>query len=198
LAAQIQVQEGGLPWDVNILMALHATAQDKLDVFAKTLTQFGTRWGVFPISTVMVIALFFLKRWRSLIYLVITLPGAMLINRIAKEFLHRVRPHLWDSTFPPEPEFAFPSGHAMASMTFVAALVALTWGSRWCGWVATLGSFFVVAIAWTRLYLGVHYPSDILAGWLVSIAWAIAVSFIVKPHLTRVSAENNEKSTTSP
>ncbi|MBD2120487.1 phosphatase PAP2 family protein [Trichocoleus sp. FACHB-262] len=199
LAGQIQLQEGGLPWDVSILLAIHSTAQANLDSLALTLTQFGTRWGVFPVSTALVMAMFFLKRWRSLIYLLITLPGAMLINRTAKELLHRVRPHLWDSTFPPEPEFAFPSGHAMASMAFVASLVVLTWGSRWCGWVTTLGSLFVLAIAWTRLYLGVHYPSDIVAGWMVSIAWAIAVSLVVKPHLAKLnsetlSPENNEVS----
>ncbi|HEY9751067.1 MAG TPA: phosphatase PAP2 family protein, partial [Allocoleopsis sp.] len=185
LAAQIQFQEGGLSWDVSILTAIHDTAQAKLDAIALTLTQFGTRWGVFPLSVILIVAMFFWKRWRSLIYLLITLPGAMIINRTAKEFLHRVRPHLWESRFPPEPEFAFPSGHAMASMAFVASLVVLTWGSRWCGWVATFGSVFVVAIAWTRLYLGVHYPSDIVAGWMVSIAWAIAVSLVVRPHLAK-------------
>lgn len=200
LAAQIQLQEGGLPWDVSILLAIHAKAQTKLDWVALTLTNFGTLWGVFPLSTALVVAMFFWKRWRSLIYFLITLPGAMLINRIAKEFLHRLRPQLWESTFPPEPEFAFPSGHAMASMAFVASLVVVTWGGRWCGWITTLGSLFVVAIAWTRLYLGVHYPSDIVAGWMVSIAWAIAVSLVVKPHLAKsksesLTSENNAAST---
>lgn len=185
LAAEIQFQEGGLPWDVSILTTIHDTAQAQLDMIALTMTQFGTRWGVFPLSAILIVMMFFWKRWRSLIYLLITLPGAMIINRTVKEFLHRLRPHLWESTFPPEPEFAFPSGHAMASMTFVASLVVLTWGSRWCGWVVTFGSVFVAAIAWTRLYLGVHYPSDIVAGWMVSIAWAIAVSLVVKPHLAK-------------
>jgi membrane-associated phospholipid phosphatase len=41
-----------------------------------------------------------------------------------------------------------------------------------------------VAIAWTRLYLGVHFPSDILAGWMVSLAWVIGVSVFIKPYIT--------------
>ena len=59
--------------------------------------------------------------------------------------MHRVRPQLWES---PSPEFdyAFPSGHAMTSMTLVAALVILTWGSVWCWLVLIGGSLFVVAI----------------------------------------------------
>ncbi|MGA7937930.1 MAG: phosphatase PAP2 family protein, partial [Kovacikia sp.] len=72
-----------------------------------------------------------------------------------------------------------------SSMTFIIALVILTWGSRWCFWVIALGGVFVVAIAWTRLYLGVHYPSDILAGWAASIAWAIGVRLLIKPQSMR-------------
>jgi undecaprenyl-diphosphatase len=72
----------------------------------------------------------------------------------------------------------------MSSMTFVVALLVLTWGTRWFGMVLSLGSLFVVSIAWTRLYLGVHFPSDILAGWMVSIAWAVGLSLLIRPHLT--------------
>ncbi|NJP11523.1 MAG: phosphatase PAP2 family protein [Leptolyngbyaceae cyanobacterium RU_5_1] len=180
LALQVwRLGAGGLSWDVSILLAIHATVQERLDVLALRLTQFGTHWGVFPASIALMLVLLFLKQWRSLTYLLITLPGSVLINRIGKEFLHRARPHLWESTFPPEPEFAFPSGHAMSSMTFVAALVILTWGSRWCWLVAILGGLFVGAIGWTRLYLGVHYPSDILAGWMMALAWGVGVNWVL-------------------
>lgn len=94
--------------------------------------------------------------------------------------LHRVRPHLWESPAP-EFDYGFPSGHAMSSMTLVAVLVILTWGSRWRWWVLAAGTIFVLVIGWTRLYLGVHYPSDILAGWMASIAWAVGVSWVIKP-----------------
>jgi undecaprenyl-diphosphatase len=61
--------------------------------------------------------------------------------------------------------------------------VILTWGSEGCKWVAFWGGGFVIAIAWTHLYLGAHYPSDIVAGWLVLFAWAIGVSLIIRPQL---------------
>jgi len=44
-----------------------------------------------------------------------------------------------------------------------------------------------LAIAWTQLYLGVHFPSDIVTGWMVSSAWAIGVSLIVRPHFKQMS-----------
>lgn len=183
LAVQIWQQEGGLAWDVSIMTAIHATSQARLDVIASTLTKFGTRWGVIPASVVISLILLYQNRWRSLTYFLITGLGCSVINPAAKATLHRVRPSLWE--YPALPDFSFPSGHAMASMVFVAALGVLTWKTRWWNWVLGLGSLFVVAIGWTRLYLGVHYPSDILAGWMLSLAWAMGVALVVKPYRVR-------------
>jgi undecaprenyl-diphosphatase len=184
LALIVYQNQGGFLWDEPFLIAIHSTAHPSLDQFATILTKFGVFWGVFPVSALIGLVLLSLRRWRSLAYLITTLLGSIFINRTAKEFLHRVRPHLWNSVSP-ELDYSFPSGHAMSSMTLVAALLILAWGSAWAGWVLVSGGAFVLAIAWTRLYLGVHFPSDILAGWLVSIAWSIGVSFVIKPHLTR-------------
>lgn len=180
LAEEVWENEGGFPWDVPILLAIHSMANPQLDFLAVTLTKLGVFWGVFPVATIIALALFIRRRWRSLTYLITTLLGSIVINRTAKVLLHRVRPHLWESPAP-EFDYGFPSGHAMSSMTLVAVLVILSWNSRWRWWVLAVGTFFVLVIGWTRLYLGVHYPSDILAGWMASIAWAVGVSWIVKP-----------------
>jgi membrane-associated phospholipid phosphatase len=190
LAVQIWQHEGGLWWDVAIMMTIHQTAQTNLDRLAATLTNFGTSWGVFPGCIVISLALLRVRRWRSVTYFLLTVAGGGLINRIAKLLLHRVRPSLWEYT--PVPDFSFPSGHAMSSMLFVAALVVLMWGSRWCWAVVAAGSLFVVAIGWTRLYLGVHYPSDIVAGWMMAIAWAGLVRVVVKPQLTLANPQDSE------
>jgi len=184
LAEDVWENEGGFPWDVPILLSIHATSQQQLDVFASILTKLGVFWGVFPVATAIALVLLVQRKWRSLAYLIPTLLGSIIINRTAKVLLHRVRPHLWESPAP-ELDYGFPSGHAMSSMTLVAALVILTWGTRWLWLVVILGGLFVVAIGWTRLYLGVHYPSDILAGWMASIAWAVGVSLLIRPHATR-------------
>ncbi|MBW4694919.1 MAG: phosphatase PAP2 family protein [Lyngbya sp. HA4199-MV5] len=192
LAVTVGWYGDGFLWETPILQAVHATVQPELDEFARTLTKFGVFWGVFPVATITGLVLLYQQRWRSLLYLAITLFSNIVINRTAKLFFHRVRPHLWEVPLP-EPDYSFPSGHAMSSMTLVAVVVVLTWGTRWCGWVLVSGSIFVVAIAWTRLYLGVHYPSDILAGWMLSLAWAIAASLLVQPNQPFVdrSVESN-------
>lgn len=184
LAEEVWENEGGFPWDVPILLAVHSTSSTQMDGFATILTKLGVFWGVFPVASVIGLVFLLRRRWRALTYLLTTLFGSIIINRTAKVLLHRVRPHLWSSPAP-ELDYGFPSGHAMSSMTLVAALVILSWNSRWRLPVALIGSLFVVSIGWTRLYLGVHYPSDILAGWMVSIAWAIGVSLLIRPHLTK-------------
>lgn len=195
LAAEVWKNEGGFPWDIPILLAIHETPQPQLDVVAATLTKLGVFWGVFPVATVIGLVLLRQRRWRSLAFLLVTLLGSTVINHTAKAVFHRVRPHLWE-TLSPKLDFAFPSGHAMSSMSLVATLVILSWGTRWRLPTLIFGSLFVVAIGWTRLYLGVHFPSDILAGWMISIAWTVGVSLIVKPNLMKPSAVNDETSLT--
>jgi undecaprenyl-diphosphatase len=189
LAEEVWENEGGFPWDVPLLLAIRTTARPQLDVFAVTLTKFGVFWGVFPVAAVVLLILFKQRRWRSLAYLTTTLLGSIVINRTAKVLLHRVRPHLWESPAP-EFDYGFPSGHAMSSMTLVAALLILTWHSRWRLPVLVVGGLFVLTIGWTRLYLGVHYPSDILAGWMASVAWAVGVSVLLRLHPTNKRSKN--------
>lgn len=174
--------QGTFAWDKAVLLVIHSTTDPILDRIAITITPLGVFYGVFPVSAVVSIALLYQRQWRKLTYLLVTLLGSAIINRTAKIWLHRDRPDFWES-LTPHTDFSFPSGHAMSSMTLVAALVILTWGTRWCGWTSAIGGLFVLIIAWTRLYLGVHFPSDILAGWMVSLAWAIGVSLVIRPQL---------------
>ncbi|MEM7771094.1 MAG: phosphatase PAP2 family protein [Cyanobacteria bacterium P01_A01_bin.37] len=180
LADNVWEQEG-FAWDKPILLNIYATASPRLDSFAIALTKLGVFWGVAPAAIVIGFILLRQRHWRSLIYFCITLAGSTFINVATKLFLGRPRPMLWESPAP-ELDYSFPSGHAMASMTLVAALVILLQGSRWQRPIAIVGGVFVLAIGWTRLYLGVHYPSDIVAGWMASITWAVGVALLVRPH----------------
>lgn len=180
LASEIQKNSAILSWDTSILLAIHQTTHTKLDLLAAMLTELGIYWGVIPLTTVIFLVLLYRQKWRQAFYLLTTMLGCAIISPTLKLLLHRERPHLWESFYPSPSNYSFPSSHAMASMTLVVALVILTWGSRWRWSVLLGGGLFVMAIAWTRLYLGVHFPSDILAGWLLSIAWAVTVSLFFR------------------
>jgi membrane-associated phospholipid phosphatase len=191
LAVKVWQNEGGFPWDVPTLLAIHAYSNPRLDIFAVFVTRVGSAWTAFPVLSAIAFLLWQRKRWRSLAYVVITALGNVAINRTAKEIMHRIRPQLWESKAP-EFDYSFPSGHAMTSMTLVAILLVLNWHHprRWL--ILAMGSLYLLLIGWTRLYLGVHFPSDILAGWMVALAWSIGVSLIIKPNLHRVPPSNSK------
>ena len=100
------------------------------------------------------------------------LGGSALLNIAAKAFFARPRPGLWTS-IAPATGYSFPSGHAMGSMTLAAVLALLAWPTRWRWAVCGAMAFFVAMVGLSRVYLGVHYPSDILAGWAAALAWTV-------------------------
>lgn len=174
-------QPGGIGWDDPILLAIHASRQGNLDQFAAVLTELGVYKGVFPAVITISSILFVTQRWRSLTFVVLTSLGEILLNRNAKLLIHRPRPHLWETIYSVRTDFAFPSGHAMSSMALAIMLVVLTWHTRWRWLVLSCSSLFAIGVAWTRLYLGAHYPSDIIGGWILALAWASFIALLTQP-----------------
>jgi membrane-associated phospholipid phosphatase len=179
LAIAVSLATGGIAWDEPILLAIHSTVQPRLDSPATVLTELGVYWGVFPAALVVAMMLLATQQWQALTYLLMTTSGSILLNRIFKLGLHRSRPHLWETDYSVTAGFAFPSGHAMSSITLMLILVILSWQTRWRWWILMIGSGVVLGVSWSRLYLGVHYPSDIVAGWMLAIAWAFITRWLV-------------------
>jgi undecaprenyl-diphosphatase len=163
-----------LSWDSSLLLAIHNSNQPILDQIATTTTNLGNFLGIMVLSTTIFIFLAYQKRWQVLAYLMTTILSSAVVNLIAKLLFHRLRPHLWELSYI-EKSFSFPSGHAMGSMTLIVALLLITRGTIWNTICLIIGILYVLLIAWTRLYLGVHYPSDILGGWLLAIVWTVSI-----------------------
>jgi undecaprenyl-diphosphatase len=92
----------------------------------------------------------------------------MLVTQVIKHIATRPRPALWVS-LRPEHTFSFPSGHAMDTAALAAALFFITPLPRRKWWA--LAPLFALSVGWARMYLGVHYPSDVLAGWSSGAGW---------------------------
>ncbi|MBW4518272.1 MAG: phosphatase PAP2 family protein [Scytolyngbya sp. HA4215-MV1] len=180
LASHIWQQGQGFSWDVPILQWLYTTQHPLLETIARTLTPLGVFWGVFPVLAVLGTGLIYQRKGRSLLYLMMTPLGSALLNYRLKFLFHRERPHLWEN-LSPDLSYAFPSGHAMSSVSFVMVLIVLTWNTRWRWLAVWAGGGFVGIIGWTRLYLGRHYPSDVLGGWMLALAWSVAVMLLIQP-----------------
>ena len=154
---------------------LHGEGLDRLFVFTSKL---GYEWGVVPFDVLLVLGLALARRYREGLFAGIAVAGSALLNLAAKQAFARDRPTLWES-IAPEHNFSFPSGHAMGSMTLAMVLVLLTWHTRWRWPVLAAMAVFVALVGLSRVYLGVHFPSDILAGWTAASVWVAAVYLLV-------------------
>ena len=173
------------PFDVPLLQAVHAMANAGFDHVFIVMSALGYAWGVITADVLLVLFLAMRRRFREGSFATIAVLGSLLLNVAAKHSFARMRPALWQSVAPAETTYSFPSGHAMGSMTLALVVVLLCWypRSRWgWGWrwpVAVLAALFVLMVGLSRIYLGVHYPSDIFAGWAAASVWVVGVYGLV-------------------
>ncbi|MEO7432757.1 MAG: phosphatase PAP2 family protein [Dokdonella sp.] len=175
------LREGeGFHFDLPALELAHSIAAPGLDRFFIVVAALGYLYGVIPVDLALVGWLGWTRRVREALFAGLALGGSALLNLAAKRLFARDRPSLWES-IAPEGNYSFPSGHAMGSMTLACVVVLLFWATR-ARWRAVVGAtVFVLLVGLSRLYLGVHYPSDILAGWTAAAAWTFAVYAVVFP-----------------
>ncbi|HEX8363085.1 MAG TPA: phosphatase PAP2 family protein, partial [Longimicrobium sp.] len=175
---------GAFPWDVPVLRYMRSWSTPARDAGMELVSLLGYEWGVLPLAAIVFLLLFFLRRRGDALFFGVAMGGAGTLNQGAKMLFQRARPDLWISPAP-EHTYSFPSGHAMGSMALVAALAVLAWPTRWRWWAIVVGGAFTFVVGLSRVYLGVHYPSDVLAGWLASLGWVIGVSQIAYGRLAK-------------
>ncbi len=166
------------PFDAPLLQFAQDMARDGFDRWFLLFSKLGYEYGVVPFDIALVVVLAFRRRFRESIFAAAALGGSALLNLATKQLFARERPSLWES-IAPESTYSFPSGHAMGSMTLAVVLVLLAWPTRWRWPTIGVMGFFVVMVGLSRVYLGVHYPSDILAGWAAAIAWAMGCYWLM-------------------
>lgn len=178
-----EVIEGDtLPFDTTILYTIRSLHNHILDLLVPFITEFGGVFGVISIILIVSTVLIVKKYYRKTVYLLYAVGGAALFNIILKLLFQRDRPELWQRIVT-ENGYSFPSGHAMASMALAASVIILLWKTKYRMVAIIIGGLYILTIGLTRMYLGVHYPSDILAGWLISLAWVVVVTFILRKQL---------------
>lgn len=142
--------------------------------FFAVLSNVGSPAGMTVIVVIVAIVLTATRRYRWLIYLLVTTGGGSLLNMELKRYFARARPDLAEMLRQVH-GYSFPSGHAMGSTVVLGALSYLAFRTathwRWkAAWLA-LAWTLIAAIAMSRVYLGVHWISDVAAGIVVGGLW---------------------------
>jgi len=168
-----------MQFDLAVRNAVHANSSGPLTWAMRAATLIGEPYVVFP-AAALAFALFWRARLRHrALLLAIVTGGAAVLNEIVKRGFHRARPEPFFG-YPEPSSYSFPSGHALFSICFFGALAALVSPSlkgaapRAFLWLATV--VLVAAIGFSRIYLGVHYPTDVVGGYLTGLVWTTAVA----------------------
>ena len=177
LAEDVWEREG-IGWDEPVLRGVHSIANPGLDQAVVLLTQIGFEWGTVPAAFLLVIWLIYRRRRRDAVFAALAVGGAAALMTILKSQFQRVRPDLWVS-IAPETSYSFPSGHATLNSALATTIVLLLWRTHWRWHALVLGALWVVAICLTRVYLGVHFPSDVTAGAAGAFAWVFGLRQIL-------------------
>jgi undecaprenyl-diphosphatase len=162
-------------FDESVIRWLGAHHTSALDAIMVEITALGTGTVVMMIVAVSGLFLVLTGNKYSAILLLASTAGGIVLDGVLKLGFNRPRP----SIFVPEVHTvssSFPSGHAMSAAivyTTVGYLAARLHKRRWARWLVMIVALFVIAlISFSRLYLGVHYPSDVAAGIVIGLAWA--------------------------
>lgn len=158
---------------------------------AKAVSTAGDTTSVAIYATLATVVLAWRRYWEQAILIAIAALGAGALTYFGKLLIGRDRPPVIDHLVT-ETNHSYPSGHALGSTVVVGILVAVAlpyWGRVARVAAVSIGTVFVIAVGLSRLYLGVHWPTDVLAGWLVGLCW-LTFCLTVLPRRIRRGVEN--------
>lgn len=171
-------------WMANLLVA----ERGGWDAVMLALTRVGGGRGMAVLCICAVLVLMALKQRKPAVFTALCGLGALGLTMGLKLLFQRARPEAAVQYLIAAPSsFSFPSGHALGSTGVVGGLVVLAFALRvgllWRVMITCLGVAFILGVGASRVYFGVHYPSDVLGGQLAGAAWVSAVTGWLYPRL---------------
>ncbi len=191
LASELRENELG-PFDAAVASRLQA-GRGSWDAAMLLLTRFGEFRSLALLCGVATLALAFAGRRREAVYVLACTAGAGLGCSVLKLIFHRLRPDLPGPYLLSLPDsYSFPSGHSMGSIGLLGslAMLAFAWPLARAWRLLSLGGalLLVFGVAASRVYFGVHYPSDVVGGLLAGAAWVAALTGWFYPRLLPAEA----------
>lgn len=175
LAEEVMEKEFGL-FDRTIIAVMEAGASETMDNVMFIFTEMGSAWFLTLSSIIVLVVLGFKMRdkW-GMLFFVIAVGGGSLLTLLLKHLYVRERPSI--NAEIDALGYSFPSGHSMGSLIFygfVMYLVIRTRQRPWIQWTTvTVLSGLILVIGASRIYLGAHFPSDVMAGYIAGTIWLL-------------------------
>ena len=161
--------------------AIHQLASPALTTLMRGLSFIGSTISL-TIGTIILVAWFAKRKWgREAKLFAITMIGAGLLNVTLKLAFKRERPVPFFNLTAPE-TYSFPSGHSLTSAVFFGALAAILTARikskrvQVAIWIVATAMFLLIGLS--RIYLGVHYTTDVIAGFAAALIWILVVRFV--------------------
>ncbi|MDQ0756600.1 phosphatase PAP2 family protein [Arthrobacter sp. B3I4] len=179
--------------DHPVLAAAKTLRSPELDIVTTGYTDVGGTIGM-PILAVTVMTILALRRrsWTPVILIVVAGAGSLLMTIAGKSLVGRTRPPLSDAVPPYEHSASFPSGHSLNAVVIagiVAYLIILRLKSPRARLItALLAAAFAITIGLSRVYLGHHWLTDVLAAWALGAAW---LAFVITAHRLYLTARTH-------
>ena len=192
--AEVARDSSARAFDTEILLAFREAGQTDnpigplwFEEAMRDITGLGSTIVLVMVTAVTIFYLLLIGRWRTALLVLVTVGGGQILSSLLKLGIDRPRPDLVSHLVDVQ-TLSFPSGHAMMS-----AVTYLTLGSMLAGivpgratkiYVLGVAVLITLMVGVSRIYLGVHWPSDVLAGWCAGFAWAM-LCWLVARHFFR-------------
>jgi undecaprenyl-diphosphatase len=175
----------GLPWERALMLGIDRDVPRIFDWVMLALPWSGTNLTVLPILVAFAL---WLWRWRHRAELAVQLVtvslGSLIMNAVLKDLFDRPRPDLWEH----RGQFAwasYPSGHAIVCTSVYFTIALMLYRERRWRWPFAVAGTLAIVSLYSRLYLGVHWPTDVFGGVTIGAVWLASTQYAFAPFLHR-------------
>lgn len=186
LSGDVWLNEG-FTWDIPIILSIHQSSSPLLDTIFTMITDTSG-----PIGIMIPVAIASLWLWRrnerfQMATVIFSTVGMGIITSVLKLIFQRPRPDVFPPLVP-QVSYSFPSGHTGSAVAFYGLMGVLLWHEGYYV-AAVLCWVWVILVMLSRIYLGAHYPSDVLASLALGIIWVVLLVLSNRRRTSGISSD---------